>query len=142
MKRFIILSLSLCLSLLPLIANASSGVARLTLTKGEILIFDDDSNDWLPAAVNTPVEEGDRIWCPKGGRTEIELNSGSIIRLGSNTSVDFVRLDSESQQLYLASGRLYARTSQDDRELQIDTEDATVSIGRKSRVHIDILAGD
>ncbi|GAM08511.1 fecR protein [Geobacter sp. OR-1] len=142
MKRLVIISVTIALTLIPLFAHASAGMARLTLTQGDVLLFDNESNDWVPAAVNTPIEEGDRIWCPEAAKAEIQLKSGSVIRLGSKTSIDVVRLSDDEQQVYLGSGRLYARTAPDDRELQIDTEDATVSLGRKSRVHVDILGGE
>ncbi len=138
-KLFIPLSAAFILVILPLFADASSGLARLTLTKGEVLLFDEESNDWVPAAANTPLQEGDRIWCAKGGRAEIGLKSGSILRLGSKTTIDIVRLDDDAQQVYLGSGRLYARTYEGDRDLQVDSEDATISVGRKSRVHVDLV---
>ncbi len=141
-KKLLAISAALILSVFPLVAHASSGLARLTLAKGEVLLFDDESSDWLPASANTPVEEGDRIWCANDARAEIELKSGSILRLGSNTALDIVRLDDDAQQVHLGSGRLYARTYEGDRDLQVDSEDATISVGRKSRVHIDLVGSD
>ncbi|MBT0665053.1 FecR domain-containing protein [Geobacter pelophilus] len=143
MKRLLAIAVVLFITIVPLYASASSGLARLSLTKGEVLLFDDDSNDWVPTTANTPVEEGDRIWCANGARAEIELQNGSILRLGSKTSIDIVRLDNNEQQVYLSSGRLYARTFEADRDLQINSDDATISVGRKSRVHIDLVgSGD
>lgn len=141
MKRFFVSSFAiLVLVLITPFANASQqGLAHITLIKGDILLFDDETNDWVRAAVNTPLEEGDRLWSGNGSRAEISFKNGSNLRIADKTALDFVRLDDNEQQVYLGSGRLYIITSEIGDDFQIDTEDAEIDIGKRSKVHIDLV---
>ncbi|MBI5656806.1 MAG: FecR domain-containing protein, partial [Geobacter sp.] len=140
MNKLVITIIGILLILLPVVALGSSeGSARLTLVQGDVQLFDEESGEWLPAAPNTPIGEGDRLWSPTGAHAEIQLDTGSYLRLGEDTALDVVRLDADNRQVYLDRGRLYVSTSGTDRDLQVDSEDATVNIGEKSRVGVDMI---
>lgn len=62
--------------------------ARLSLNEGEVLVQTPESPDWIPASSNLPLGPGDRVWVGVGGKTEIQLPEGNVVRLGSDTSLD------------------------------------------------------
>ena len=57
------------------------GSARISFLDGDVQMRTTESEDWVPAAVNTPLDEGDEIWVPEGGRMEFQLSSGTAVRL-------------------------------------------------------------
>ena len=85
--------------MLPGIATAGvEGFARISLVQGEVQVRDEESDDWLPAGVNTPLEEGDSIWSPAGSRVEIQFRNGTYLRLEGRTIVDMVDIEHDQQR--------------------------------------------
>ena len=140
MKCLRAILLSLVFLVLPLPAFADlQGFARLSLAEGDVQIRVADTDDWVPAVVNTPLYEGDSIWTPAGSRTELQLQDGSIIRLDAKSSLSILKVDDDSLQLHLAIGRIYVRTVEKHRwDMQFDLTESTVKIYDKSRLRIDI----
>jgi len=120
---------------------AVSGPARVRLADGDVLFRTPDSGEWLPAAVNTPLDEGDAIWCPDDARAEIQLADGSLIRIDQNSELDLLANEDGFIHLYLASGRAYLRTGPTlpGNSLQIDAEDTTILPAARTKLRIDIL---
>lgn len=140
MKKIVQLVLALSVVLLPLTASAAlSGTARLTLVDGDVQIRMADSDDWVPAAANTPLEEGDSIWSPQGARAEIQLKDGSYIRLGSDTSLDIVDVSDDVMQFHMAQGRAYVRTgAAGDIDYQFDLAESTITVSDRARLSFDV----
>jgi len=140
MKSLKIILTLLVVLLMPLDLFASmQGFARLSLIKGEVQIRIDESDDWVPAAVNTPLYEGDSVWVPKGGRTEIQLRDGSVIRLDGKTALDILKVDSDFIQFHLGMGRIYVRTGTSRQwNMQFDLPESTVKIDDRGRYRIEI----
>ena len=88
------------------------GTARISLITGDVQIYTADTEDWVAASINMPLREGDRIWVPDGARTEVHIQGGVYIRLGSATSFDLLALRDESFQFYLNGGRAYINNRQ------------------------------
>jgi hypothetical protein len=132
--------LLLILLLLPLQSYADvQGFARLTLIEGDVQIRGADTDDWVPAAVNTPLYEGDSIWTPAKSRTELQLLDGTVIRLDSRSSLSILQVDEDALQFHLGMGRIYVRTGEMKRwSMQFDVEDSTVRIVDKSRLRMEI----
>jgi hypothetical protein len=64
MKRIIFIFLMAVLAI-PAIAMAGIiGPARVMLVDGDVMFRSPDAEEWLPASVNTPLDEGDAIWSP------------------------------------------------------------------------------
>lgn len=115
------------------------GFARLSLIEGDVQVRIADSDDWVPASANTPLYEGDSVWSPKGGRTEIQLRDGSVIRLGSRSALNVLKVDSDFLQLNLTMGRAYVRTGAKRQwDLQIDLAESTVRIDDKGKYRLDV----
>ncbi len=62
--------------------------ARLSLIEGEVFVQTPESPDWFPASSNLPLGPGDRVRVGVGGKTEIQLPEGNLVRLGSDTIID------------------------------------------------------
>lgn len=141
MKRIIVICLLIAIAIPTWSLAAAIGPARVRLVDGETLFMSPDSDEWLPATVNTPLDEGDAIWCPDGSRTEIQLPDGSIVRLDGGSQLDMIANEDGFTHLHLANGHLYLRTIQTMKEnaLQIDADDTTVLPSSRTRLRIDML---
>jgi FecR protein len=131
---------AVALALIPAISHAfEAGFARISMIDGEALVRTEESSEWLPAAVNTPLYEGDSIWSPEGGRVEIQLQNGSYLRLNDSTSIDVVVLDKDFQQVHLGMGHVYVRTGRIGANgLQIDVNDTSLKVYDKARFRVDL----
>ena len=141
MKRIILLFLVAVLAIPALSIAGIIGPARVLLVDGDVMFHSPDAEDWLPAAVNTPLDESDALWTPAGSRTEIQLADGTVVRLDGGSQLDLIAVEDGFTHLHLASGRLYLRTSPNvgKNSLQIDADDTTVLPEARSRLRIDIL---
>ena len=141
MKRIIHICLFVLLALPTWSLASAIGPARVSYLNGEILFRSPDAEEWLPATVNTPLDEGDALWCPNDSRVEIQLPDGSIVRLDGGSQLDLLANEDGFMHLHLASGHLYLRTAQVTREnsLQIDSDDTTVLPSARTRLRIDML---
>ena len=141
MKQIILMFL---IAFLAIPALALAGVispARVLLVDGDIMFRSPDADEWLPASVNTPLDEGDAIWAPDGSRTEIQLADGTVVRLDSGAQLDFIAIEEGFTHLHLASGRLYLRTAQSagKNPLQVDADDTTILPDARTRLRVDML---
>jgi FecR protein len=140
MRNGILLVIMIMLIALPgKVLAGVEGFARLSLVQGEVQVRDEDSGEWLPAGVNSPLEEGDSVWAPAGSRAEIQLRNGSYLRLEGRTILDLVDIENDQQRFHLASGRLYVKTGSRADDLQVDWGDASVLVERKTQLKVDLL---
>lgn len=142
MARIIWLLLVFSIFVFPIFSYAGVvAPARLLMMDGDILFRTPESDEWLPAAINTPLDEGDSIWFPQDSRGEIQLSDGTIVRLDAGSQLDFIANEDGFTHLHLTSGKLYLRTSQTMTKdsLQIDADDTTVVPAARTRLRIDML---
>ncbi len=116
--------------------------ARVMLVDDTVMFRTPDAGEWLPASVNTPLDEGDAVWIPDGRKAEIQLSDGTVVRLNGGSQLDLIAVEEGFTHLHLASGRLYLRTSPKTGKnaLQIDADDTTVLPDARTRLRIDMLA--
>jgi len=140
MYRIIILSLSILLTIQSYALASVIEPARVSLVYGDVMFRTPDADEWEPALINTPLDEGDEFWCPDGTKAEIQLPDGSIVRLDGGSQLNLLANETDFIQLHLASGRLYVRTSSTSREnsLQIDADDTTVLPSPRTRLRLDM----
>lgn len=141
MKRIILITVAL---LLIAVQSSLAGViqpARLKYLDGEVLFRMADADEWSTASINTPLDEGDTVWCPEGSRAEIQLSDGSLVRLDGGSQLNIIANEDQFIHLNLASGRLYVRTRQSvtTGSLQIDADDTTVLPAERTRLRLDML---
>jgi hypothetical protein len=119
--------------------SADLGTVRMGIVQGDVQIFTGDSNDWIPAAVNTPLVQGDRVWVPEGGRSELQVLGGLFIRLDNSTSLDILTLDENNYQFSLNVGRAYVNNLiHGIGLLQIDTPVVSVTCDAIAKLMIDV----
>ncbi|NTV48773.1 MAG: hypothetical protein HGB32_15795 [Geobacteraceae bacterium] len=132
----------LVLLLVPTLSQAGIiGPANIRFTDGDVMFRTPDDDEWLPAAVNTPLDEGDAIWCPDGSRTEIQLADGTVVRMDGGSELNLIANEDGFTHLHLESGRIYLRTYRTSGKdsLQIDAADTTVVPAARTRLRIDML---
>ena len=81
---------------------------RISLIDGDVQIKTEDTEEWVPASINMPLTDGDRIWVPEGSRTELQIKDGTSLRLDEKSALDILTLEKDSFQFYLNEGHLYA----------------------------------
>ena len=122
---------------------AELGLVRLSLVTGDVQVRPEDDDEWVPAAANMPLAEGDRIWVPDGGRAEVQIRGGVYLRLDARTALDIVELQEESYQFHLAEGRAYINNRKGGIDhIQVDTPHASAGIFDNSLVMVDAKYDD
>jgi hypothetical protein len=138
LKYMLVISILL---LLPAYSYPSTlGSIRLSLIEGDVQIRTEDTEgEWVPASINMPIEDGDRIWVPEGGKTELQLRDGTLLRLDENTSLEILTVEKDTYQFYLTEGRSYANfRGLEGSFLQIDTSVSSIRAYDKSNFRIDV----
>jgi len=140
MKNFKLIVLLSILILFPAYSYpADLGFLRISLIDGDVQIKTEDTEEWVPASINMPLKDGDRIWVPEGGRTELQLRDGTSLRLDQKSALDILTIEKDSFQFYLTEGRVYANfRGLRDNLLQIDTPLSSVRSYDRSVFRIDI----
>ena len=115
------------------------GFLRMSLIDGDVQIKTEDTEEWIPASINMPLKDGDRIWVPEGSRTELQLRDGTSLRLDEKSALDILTIEKDSFQFYLNEGHLYANfRGLRGSLLQIDTPLSSARSYDRSIFRIDI----
>jgi len=140
MKILKALMIATVLLLVPAYAlSANLGYMRISLIEGDVQIKTPDAGDWGYASINTPLAEGDQVWAPQGGRVELQLNSGTYIRLSENSALQILSMDKDSSQFYLSQGYAYVYYGAPGGSvIQVDTPDASTRAFDKAIFRIDM----
>ncbi len=144
MKRFTLVFLTI-LFLMPALSQAALiGPANIRHIDGDVMFRTPDDDEWLPASINTPLDEGDAVWCPDDSRVEIQLPNGSMLRMDSGSQLDMIANEDGFVHVHLASGRLYLRTAQtiEKDSLQIDADDTSVLPAARTRLRLDMVSNN
>lgn len=141
MKRLKWMVLTAMFIFLPTLSYpATLGSLRISLIEGDVQVNTEDTGDWVPASINMPLKDGDRIWVPEGSRSELQLRDGTSLRLDEKTGLDILTLEQDSYQFYLPEGRAYANfRGLRGTVLQIDTPMSSVRAYDRAIFRIDIL---
>jgi hypothetical protein len=79
-------------------------VGRIYDVEGDLLRYVPDTNDWVDVVKDAPFSVGDTLYSGDNGNTEMIVPNGSWIRIGNNTQVQVIALDSDSAEIDVASG--------------------------------------
>lgn len=136
--RFVAVMLSL--TFLPALAFSEDlGRARIGLVEGDVQVNTEETGEWFPVSVNTPLREGDRLWVPGEGRSEIQVLGGVFIRLDAGTSFDILSLGETSLQFYMEEGRAYLNNRENGiNHIQVDSPFSSISCYDNAVVMIDV----
>ena len=140
MKILKAMMLVFALLLVPAYAlSANLGYMRISLIEGDVQIKTPYAEDWGLASLNTPLAEGDQVWVPQDGRVELQLNSGTYIRLDQNSALQILSMDKDSSQFYLSQGYAYIYyNAPGGGVIQVDTPDASTRAFKKAIFRIDM----
>ena len=140
MKILKLVIVATALLLLPVYAFSSDfGYVRISLLEGDVQIKTQDSGDWGLASINGPLEEGDQVWVPEGGRLELQLNTGTFIRLDQDSAIEILSMDKSSSQFYLSQGHAYINyNAPEGNAIQVDTPEASTRVFSKAVFRVDI----
>ncbi len=139
-KAVLIVALLLFIQAYTSTVFAGSGYMRLSYLQGDAQIMNPEAGEWTLLSINTPIGEGDQIWIPRDGIAELELNSGSYIRLDSDSSLQILAMDQNSSQFYLSQGSAYVYyNAPRGNVIQVDTPDASTRVFDQAIFRIDIL---
>lgn len=118
------------------------GDLRISLLEGDVQIRTEDTSEWVPASINMPLRDGDRIWTPEAGRIEIQLRDGTVVRLDESSSLEILTVERDSFQVYLTQGHAYVNfKGARDSLIQMDTPVSSIRAYDRSKFRVDI-AGD
>jgi len=139
MKRLQMMLLIVFILFSPLWASASDlGGMRFSFIRGDVQVRTEDTQDWVPASINMPLKEGDRIWVPEEGAAELQVKDGSYLRLADRSALEILTLDRDSYQTYLTEGRLYANfQGSRDSLLQVDTPASSARAYDRAKFNVD-----
>ncbi len=115
-------------------------VARLAYVSGDVSFArGDDPDQWQPANPNVPMTLGDRVWTA-GGRLELQVHGGSIIRLANATDLAALNLTEDTKQFSLSAGVASFRILRlgDDEVFEVDTPNAAITFERPGDYRIDV----
>jgi hypothetical protein len=120
-------------------AFAGLGYMRLSYLEGDAQIMTTGAGQWGLLSINTPIGEGDQIWVPQDGIAELQLNTGSYIRLDGNTSLQILSMDDDSSQFYLSQGSAYVYyDAPQGSVIQVDDPDASTRAFDRAIFRIDV----
>ena len=115
------------------------GYLRISLIGGDVQINTPDAGEWGLASINGSLEEGDQVWVPDGGRVELQLNTGTYIRLDQNSALQVLSTDKDSSQFYLSQGYAYVYyDAPRGSVIQVDTPYSSVRAFDRAVFRIDM----
>jgi len=137
LRLLIVLSI---LFLIPATSHSENlGDLRISLIEGDVQIRTEDTGDWVAASINMPLIEGDRLWVPEGGKTELQLRDGTYLRLDQNSALEILTLENDSFQFYLNEGQAYANfRGRNGSFLQMDTPVSSTRAYDHSIFRVDV----
>jgi len=108
-------------------AGAGVGVARISLIEGSVAVQRGDATTPSAAVVNAPVLGGDFLTTGDASRAEVQIDGGTLVRLGENAQLRFTHLDTDARAMQLAEGTIDLRLLRGtDGSSDIDTPSVTV----------------
>ncbi len=120
-------------------------LARIAYVRGEVSWRPDTSTEFAPAADNLPLRQGAQVWVQNGGRTDIQFDDGSDLRLGNGALVTLKALYSDAQgeftQITIQDGLATLATRHDHSVYQIDAPVGSVVTSGLAKCRIGASRG-
>ena len=126
-------------SLIPDAWSAGFGNLRLSYIQGDVQVRTGDTQDWVAAATNIPLADGDNIWSPERSAAEVQALNGTCVRIAENSSLSVVMFDRNTGQFSLDQGNAYVNSRGGKNELfQLDTPSASIRVIGKAIFEADV----
>jgi hypothetical protein len=120
-------------------SNPKRGLMTVTLVEGPVTAAPKGGGEAQPVVVGEQLKEGDQVQTGRGGRLEILLATGTVIRIGESTQAELREAPPEGGRfrLRLLVGSFWAKVSKllsGDR-FEVETENAVAGVrGTEFRV--------
>ncbi len=119
MKRRLELMVCVFLAIVAMVSSSSAAdlppvmVGRIYHIEGSLLRYVTAENDWVAAVRDAPFGTGDTFYTGENGMAELIVPNGTWIRIGDNTQIQFITLDTDLAEIDVASGvtRFYNKSS-------------------------------
>jgi len=115
LKTTIFLFLTMSSMVLPSLAQEFPNVVvgRVYQVEGDLLRYIPDENDWVAVVRDAPFGTEDTLYSGDGAMAELLVPNGSWIRVGNNTQLQFIDLETDLTETDVASGiaRFYNKGS-------------------------------
>ena len=122
-------------------AESELGVARVSLTNGDVTARRGDSGDWTEGHVNMPLVEGDRLATGRASRAEIQLDFANLLRLNEATEVHLVELANRRFRVQLVRGvATYSELRNGEADVDIETPQVAVRPLERGNYRIEVTA--
>ncbi len=111
--------------------DVSPGVARISLTQGEVSTQRGDSGEWAAAVLNAPIVTGDKISTGDNSRAEVQLDYANMLRLGDRAQAIIANMTRNQIQVQIAEGIAnYDVFKGSDSDAEIDTPNVAIHPNR------------
>jgi uncharacterized protein DUF6600/FecR-like protein len=104
---------------------AEHGVARISLTQGNVSVTRGDSGEQVSSALNAPLVSTDRVLTGDNARAEVQFDSANLIRIAPGSEVRLGDLQYQRILVQVAQGTATFRVLRDN---DVDVEISTPSI--------------
>jgi hypothetical protein len=119
MKLWVKLMVCLFLAALAMVSPASAAnapavtVGRVYYIEGDLLRYVPEEKDWVSMVKDAPFGTEDTLFSGNGGMAEMIVPNGTWIRIGENTQIQFIALETDLSETDIASGvaRFYNKSS-------------------------------
>ncbi|HUZ45670.1 MAG TPA: DUF6600 domain-containing protein [Terriglobia bacterium] len=123
--------------------QTSTGVARVSLIRGDVSMMRGDSGTWVAVTVNTPLVPGDTIVTGAGSRAEVQLDYSNVLRLDQNAQAKIADLNASRIQLQVAHGTVDLAVVQGNQtESEVDTPNVAVQPLQPGTYRIDVSSDE
>ena len=110
--------------------------------EGVVELAEAESPQWMEAAVNTPLVEGDTVRTGASGKAELFLKDGSVVRIGKSSTMKIVAVEPRGVEFKLDRGMTYI-VAMGSKEVPIffDTPSAALDITTPATLRVDAYDG-
>ncbi len=142
MKRSNLLKAGMMAGLLLVIAiqlhAADPDTLYIRYIEGNVELVEAGSPQWMAAAVNTPLIEGDTVRTTAAGRAELFMKDGSLVRIGKNSTMKIIAVEQNGVQFKLDRGTTYI-SAKGSKEVPIffDTPSAALDVTTPATFRVD-----
>jgi hypothetical protein len=114
-------------------------VARIRNIHGDVSVQRGDNGTWVAATVNTPIATGDRISTGPKSAAELQLDSGNVVRMSENATVNAASLTRTSYQVQVGQGLVtYSILRGNEANSEIDTPNVAVHPAGEGEYRIQV----
>ena len=100
----------------------------------------DDPDNWQPPDINVPLTLGDRLYTDRGGRAELQIQGGTVVRLDATTDLAAANLTEDTKQISqnLGSASYQVRRLGAEEVFEVDTPNAAVTFDAPGDYRVDV----